>query len=84
MKKYLLGFFAFLFAIGLSSFSALKTSEKKLTSYYWYSPDGLTNLGFGEFPNTGCQAPGSDCAKGYVNPPSDPTSDIPQTTVARN
>ena len=83
MKKYLLGSFAVVVAIALSSFTTVKTAQ--VDSYFWYTPDGSTFLGHDVLPNTGCDIfdqPG--CAKGYTIDPSDPTTETPQRIVKQN
>ena len=84
MKKYATGLLALAVAMGLSAFSMVKTSHAPLLNYYWYTPNGATYLGFGEFPNTFCQQEGTGCAKGYISMPADPIGDIPQKTVRPN
>lgn len=80
MKKYLLGIFAVVLAIGFSAFTPKKESKKNFTDYYWFkvasgqgSDATLNNsqltdyLGFGSpAPAAGCENDGSkNCVVGF-------------------
>jgi hypothetical protein len=74
MKKYLVGIFAILLAIGFSAFTSTKTQSEKFTNYYWYHT--FTGVAFPgnpqAEPSIDCTTLGVGCAKGFLNPDSDP------------
>ena len=81
MKKYLVGLFALILAVGMSAFTTISIAKKtSLPELYWYSPGG-SPLGHGEFPNNGCTITGTGCANGFENPPIDPVNDTPVRSV---
>ncbi len=80
MKKYLIGFFALVLTVGIMAFSNFKNTKSQ-DQFYWYTPDGLTSLGFGQYPSTGCQEFGEGCAIGFTDDPDDPEHDPYQTSV---
>lgn len=78
MKKYVLGIFAVLLAIGFSAFTP-SSSKSNRDSLHWYDLSG-NPLGFGEEPSTECTQMGVGCAKGFIEIPADPQTDIPDQT----
>ncbi|HSU26793.1 MAG TPA: hypothetical protein VLJ68_00305 [Chitinophagaceae bacterium] len=80
MKKYLLGLLAILLAVGFSSFkSAPKKSSQ--TTYYWYDIVNYDPIGVEktEEPGVECLTTnhGDRCAVGFLDVPSDPSTDTP-------
>ena len=75
MKKYILSIFAVVLAVGMSAFTTVSNQTKTGDDYYWFNLDGTEDLGHDEFPNNGCTIEGEGCAKGYIDPPNDPTDD---------
>ena len=76
MKKYLIGLFAIVLAIGLNAFTTLSENKAKgkETSYYWFEYDAGSGhatdfLNTGErsgFTILGCDDDeGTDCRRGY-------------------
>lgn len=75
MKKYVLGIFAVLLAIGFSAFTP-SAKQDNLDPKYWYGLDGQP-LGFGIHPNNGCETIGEGCAVGFTVEPMDPLTETP-------
>ena len=74
MKKYLLGIFAVILAVGLSAFTVVQKNANP-DPIYWYSPDGLEPMGVGAEPDTDCPVDGPGCAKGFDIEPTNPVTE---------
>jgi len=74
MKKYLMGFIAVVLSIGFSAFTATKKmNADKLDGLYWYgSTNGIAFPGNPQAEPPDCNAVGSNCALGFVNPQAEP------------
>jgi hypothetical protein len=93
MKKYLLGIFAILLAVGFSSFSATKTVNQPTKfdpTFFYYavnssgeieSPDALVNsvarTHAQESSQTLCNGSNAECLRGYINQLSTDPEDYP-------
>ncbi len=73
MKKYFLGFFAIILAIGFSAFTNVESS-KQTDNAFWYKVDPATNEVLEEYnfvsrqsaqSSSGCSGTGILCGKGY-------------------
>ena len=96
MKKYLLGFIAVVMAVGFSSFEK-ENKQRKDDVYYFYIVDGNGTIPFGSSvqfggtktlayadANDGCSGATNDCLRGFLTPPSLPTSDAGDVRTKKN
>lgn len=81
MKRYLIATLAIVLVLGISAFSEFNPSARD--SFFWYDLSG-GSLGFGAEPNNGCTASGTNCARGFISEPDDPTTEQPDETRAQN
>jgi len=77
MKKYFLGIFAAVLAVGMSAFTVIhqKQAEATQQEYYWFDLNGGYEGRSASVP-TGCDLTHTrDCAYGYINvdDPNNPT-----------
>lgn len=78
MKKYVLGIFAVLLAIGFSAFTP-SAKQDNLDPMFWYDLDGQS-LGYGIHPNNECVQAGVGCARGFIVEPTDPLTEEEDAT----
>lgn len=69
---------------GFAGSAFTSAQQNAAQSYYWYDAATGAFIIRDEQPPAECDAPGADCALGFITQPSDPLEATPDTTVGKS